>query len=411
MKKGILILMVIMGLVFGATAYADKLIINADTSDPAPKAAFTKIVDDFKAANPDIDVEFNIYDHESYKTSIRNWLTSEAPDIVFWYVGERMKTFVQKGLLDPISDVWTDNNLHENMASTRPAVTFNDKQYCVPYSYYQWGVYYRKDLFDQNGLSVPKNWAEFLNVCKTLKSKGIAPITIGTKYLWTAAGWFDYMNLRVNGLDFHMDLMDGKVPYTDQRVKDAFNKWKEIIEPGYYIDNHTSYSWQEAQPFLYQGKAAMYLIGNFITPMFPAEVAGNMDFFQFPVINPDVPMYEDAPTDMIAIPSKAKNKKDARKFLKFVANAKAIRSINDALLQLPTHKQSGVTDDKYLNAGNAMLSSAAGTAQFYDRDTDPELAKVGMKGFQEFMAKPERMEKILKRIEKARKRIMKKKNK
>jgi multiple sugar transport system substrate-binding protein len=227
-------------------------------------------------------------------------------------------------------------------------------------------------------------------------------------FLWTAAGWFDYLNLRINCLDFHMQLMAGEVPYTDQRVKDVFAKWRQLVEPGYYLENHTSYSWQEAQPFLYQGMAAMYLIGNFITPMFPDEVKEKMGFFQFPKINPEVAFYEDAPTDILLIPAKAKNKKDAAAFLNFISRPENIRKLNDQLDQLPTHKDAGVKDDYYLNLGNQMLSEAGGTAQFYDRDTKPEMAKIGMKGFQEFMVKPDRLDKILERIEKGRKRICKK---
>jgi multiple sugar transport system substrate-binding protein len=54
-----------------------------------------------------------------------------------------------------------------------------------------------------------------------------------------------------------------------------------------------------------------------------------------------------------------------------------------------------------------MLSEADGTAQFYDRDTTPGMAKEGMKGFQEFMVKPERLDKILESLEKTRKREFK----
>jgi multiple sugar transport system substrate-binding protein len=402
--------LLIVGLVCNAgSGLAGKLIINSDTSDPAPKAAFTAMVEEFKKANPDIETTLNIYDHESYKTTIRNWLSTEAPDVIFWYSGERMRTFVSRGLIEPISDIWDAENLHEMMASTRAGVTFDGMQYGVPYSYYQWGVYYRKDIFEKHGLAVPKTWDEFKNVCATLKKNGIAPITIGTKFLWTAGGWFDYLNLRINGLDFHMQLMAGDAAYTDDRVKKVFAVWRELIDPGYYVENHTSYSWQEAQAFMYQGKTAMYLIGNFIVPMFPDEVKDNMDFFQFPKINPDIPFYEDAPTDLIAIPSRAKNKADAKKFLSFISQPEKISKINDALNYLPTHQQSAVKDDHYLKIGNEMLKSSAGTAQFYDRDTKPEMAKIGMKGFQEFMDKPDRLDKILKRLEKARKRLFKKK--
>ena len=55
-----------------------------------------------------------------------------------------------------------------------------------------------------------------------------------------------------------------------------------------------------------------------------------------------------------------------------------------------------------------MLSESAGLAQFYDRDTVPEMAKRGMEGFQEFMVKTDRLSKIRKRLERERKRIFKK---
>ena len=32
---------------------------------------------------------------------------------------------------------------------------------------------------------------------------------------------------------------------------------------GAFIDNHTAYSWQEALPFMVNGEAAHYLMGNF----------------------------------------------------------------------------------------------------------------------------------------------------
>ena len=59
--------------------------------------------------------------------------------------------------------------------------------------------------------------------------------------------------------------MDGKVPYTDARVKDVFAKWKQLIDAGFFLPNNSNYSWQESVPFIMKGKAAMILIGNFFT--------------------------------------------------------------------------------------------------------------------------------------------------
>ena len=88
-------------------ASAEPLVINANTSNPGPRAAWEAAIDAFQAEHPEIDVSFNVYDHESYKKSIRNWLTSASPDVVYWFVGNRMKQFVVPGLLEDVSDLFT----------------------------------------------------------------------------------------------------------------------------------------------------------------------------------------------------------------------------------------------------------------------------------------------------------------
>jgi len=389
-----------------ASALAGTLVINSDQADPAPKAAFAQVVKDFEAANPDITVKMNTFDKEAYKTAIRNWLATEPPDVVFWYAGNRMKQFVSKDLLEDVSDIWESEGLNDKMSTAQPAMTIDGKQWGVPTTYYQWGVYYRKDIFAKLEIEIPKTYDEYLAASAKIKAAGIAPVTIGTKYLWTAAGWFDYMNMRTNGLQFHIDLMDGKIPYTDDRVKATFANWMKMVEPGYYIKDHATYSWQEALPFLLKGEAAMYLIGNFVTPQL-GDQEENVGFFQFPIIDPTKDVGEDAPMDTVHIPAKAKNKADARKFLAYLANPDVQTKINAAINQIPPHKDAKAADNYFLNIGIKMLGEADGQAQFFDRDTTPGMAKEGMKGFQEFMVKPERLEKILETLEKTRKREFK----
>ncbi|NBB82912.1 MAG: extracellular solute-binding protein [Alphaproteobacteria bacterium] len=390
-----------------APAFAGTLVINTNTSDPAPKAAFQAVIDQFQEEYPDITVEWNVFDHEGYKTAIRNFLTAEAPDIATWFAGNRMAPFVEAGLFEDVSDLWQENGLTESLSSTLPSMTIDDAQWGVPYTYYQWGVYYRKDIFADLGLEVPETWDELLEVSATLKENDVTPFTIGTKFLWTTAGWFDYLNLRVNGYDFHMDLANGEVPYTDERVVAVFDHWDELVEPGYFLENHAAYSWQEALSFMVQGNAAMYLMGNFaVAPLLEAGLTeDSLGFFAFPTIDPDVPRAEDAPTDTLHIPANASNKEDARTFLAFVARPDIQGMMNGMLGQLPVNRQADVPEDPYLQQGFELLSTASALAQFYDRDAPPEMAKAGMEGFQEYMVRPERREDILDRLESARQRI------
>jgi multiple sugar transport system substrate-binding protein len=391
-------------------AFAGELVINTDTSDPAPKAAFAAVIEGFEKENPDVSVTWNLFDHEGYKTSIRNFLTADAPDVANWYAGNRMLPYVNAGLFEPVDDVWEENGLNDSLASAAASMTIDGKKWGVPYTYYQWGVYYRKDIFEQNGIAVPTNWDEFMAAGEALKAAGVTPITIGTKYLWTAAGVFDYLNLRTNGYDFHMALTKGEIAWTDDRVRATMNNWKQLVDAGFFLENHAAFSWQEALAPMVQGDAAMYVMGNFaVAPLRDAGLTDDqLGFFQFPVINPDIPLAEEAPTDTVHIPANAKNKADAKRFLAYLARADVQTEINATLGQLPINSGSSVADDKFLQAGYNMLSSTTGgIAQFFDRDAPAEMASAGMEGFQEFMVKPERMDKILERLEKVRGKVYK----
>lgn len=395
---------------FATSAFAGELVINTDTSDPAPKQAFAELIAGFEKEHPDVKVTWNLFDHEGYKTSIRNFLTADAPDLANWYAGNRMLPYVNAGLFEPVDDVWDENGLNQSLASAADSMTIDGKKWGVPYTYYQWGIYYRKDIFEKHGIAVPKTWDEFKAAGEKLKSAGVTPITIGTKYLWTAGGVFDYMNLRTNGYDFHMALTRGEVPWTDRRVRATMANWQELLDAGFFIDNHAAYSWQEALAPMVQGKAAMYVMGNFaVAPLREAGLTDDqLGFFQFPKISPNIPLAEEAPTDTIHIPANAKNKEDAKKFLAYLGRADVQTQINLTLGQLPVNKNSQVGDDKFLKAGAEMLSSTtAGIAQFFDRDAPAEMAKAGMEGFQEFMVKPDRLDQILERLEKTRQRVYK----
>ena len=256
-------------------------------------------------------------------------------------------------------------------------------------------------LLDKNDQPARKK----LDDCDKLNKVGVAPIAIGTKDLWPTAGWFDYIDLRLNGYDFHTQLMSGKVPYTDPKVKDVFAHWKALLDHQCFVKNHASSSWQESQSLLYQGKAASMLIGNFITQSFPADVEKDMAFTPFPAISPGVDSAEDAPIDTIAVPAKARNKADAMTFMAYALRPEVQQSINMTMDQIPVVKGAKANDNRFMAAGTTLLSSTKHLAQFFDRDTSEDLATSGMKGFQEFMINPSREDKVLDDLERARKRI------
>ena len=75
-----------------------------------------------------------------------------------------------------------------------------------------------------------------------------------------------------------------------------------------------------------------------------------IDFFQFPEITPGLPRAEEAPADAFFIPTNAKNKEDARKFLAFVARPDVQSKWNATIGQLPINSKATVGDDKFIQA-------------------------------------------------------------
>ena len=396
-------------LLTGTSAIAQQRVLDyyADF-DAGPLAAWETLIADFEAANPEIDVVLQNFDHEGYKTAIRNFLTTDSPDLANWYAGNRMAPFVNAGQFMDVSDVWANNGLNESLASAAASMTIDGKQWGVPYTYYQWGIYYNKTVYEAVGATVPTTYDEFVANCELFKAADIDCLTTGTSALWPGAGIFDYMNLRTNGYEFHMALTSGTVEWTDQRVRDTFAQWARLVEPGYITENHAAIDWQDAAALMVQGKAANYVMGNFAVGVFKEGGMTNdtLGFMPFPEITPGVARAEEAPTDTIHIPSGATNVEDAKTFLAYVASADVQTKLNEGLGQLPINAGSTVGDDPFIQAGFALLSTTTGgVAQFFDRDADAEMAKLGMEGFQEFMVIPGNLDAILARLEEARLRI------
>ena len=385
------------------------VIYNSMHSDEGPREMDLKQVQAYMDANPGVEVLHSTVAHEDFKQAIRAYLTaSTPPDVMTWFAGNRARFFIDKGLIMDISDVWESEGWNEDFPAGFKAMSSVDgKQYFLPSSWYWWAVYYRTDIFEEYGLEPPETWEEFLEVCETLKANGVTPITIGTKYRWTAAAWFDYLNMRVNGPEFHINLMLGKESYDDPRVLKVFTDyWAPLIENGFFIEDPAAYAWAEAIPFMLDGEAAMYLMGDFLRDSYPDEDEANLDFFRFPIIDPDMPIGEDAPTDGSFMAADAQHAEDAKAFLGFLGSVENQQAWADDLGRLPTNTGVDVSGFTPMQQqGWDLIQGADFVAQFYDRDTTPEMADEGMNGFMQFWDNPEDIEEILAYLETVRQEV------
>jgi multiple sugar transport system substrate-binding protein len=407
-RAGKLLLAGIACLAMTAASYADAATLRVTVSARGnQRQVWQDAFDQFEKANPDVDLKVTYVGEEAYKVQMSGWLATDPPDVLSWHNGERMAYFAKRGLLDDLSADWQKDGWNQTYAAVKPPSTYAGKQYAAPLGYDSYGFFYRKDLFEKAGVSgEPKTWDEFLADCKKLKAAGIAPIAVPAKDSWTLAAWFDYLDLRINGYAFHEQLMAGDIAYTDPRVRKVYATWKTLIDDKYFVDNALSYDVDSVSPLLVNGQAAMMLMGTFFSAGLPEATRDKMGYFRFPVIDASVPMAEDGPVNILMIPAKAANKKDAHRLLAFMAQPQINGELAKGWGQLPSNNQAPEPQDPISKIGFQILSSTpGGVAQFYDRDMTKEMADEGMKGMQQFYSDPSQLDSILNRLGQFRKRI------
>lgn len=394
--------------VYAEASSVEELNVALNPVDGVQRTAVYKQIQKFEQANPQIKVSIRVTEHETYKTAIENILSSKDDkiDMFFWFGGSKLRSFADNGWLRPVSEMWRNQNWNGTFsAASRLSVTRNGEQFGLPLYYYQWGIYYRKSIFKKLGIEIPQNWPELLAAGQVIKKANFTPFTLGSKDSWPAAGWFDYLNLRINGLEFHQELLSGCQSFSDQRVTAVLEHWKQLIAQDFFIENHNELNWKDALAYLYQGHAAMMLMGNFFTANIPSSRKDDIGFFPFPKIAEDIESFEDAPIDVLAISAFAKNKQPAAKLMQFLAQATAQSELAAELSMIPPRIGATLSDDKYIQAGNALLTNASGLAQFYDRDTSPEFSRASMPLFIKFMNSPYGIEAIQEELTQAQDRV------
>jgi len=225
-------------------------------------------------------------------------------------------------------------------------------------------------------VQVPTTWQEFQDVSKKLRAAGYAPIGVGLRDVWPATGWFDALDLSINGPAFHLDLLHGKASYLDPRVTKVFEAWRTLIQESAFMnaDQASSYTFDSATTLLAQGKVAMELTGSYIYGTYPKSGLSDLGFFAFPKIDPSVPSAVEAPADGWIIPKNSTHQQLAKLFVGVAGDQKAEEVLaTRAGLLVPRSDVNMSVYPPYMQDGFKFVQKADYLTQWYNRDTAPLL--------------------------------------
>jgi multiple sugar transport system substrate-binding protein len=391
----------------GATATASgTLTLGSNASDPVPKQALADVLAGFKTATPGVTVAVNTVDHNTFQENINNYLQGRPDDVFAWFAGYRMRFFAEKGLIGDISDVW--KGLSGFTDAFKVASTGNDeKQYFVPISYYPWAVFYRKSVWKKYGYTEPKTLDEFVALCKQMQKDKLDPIAFADKDGWPAMGTFDILNMRINGYQYHVDLMAGKSAWDAPQVAKVFDTWTSLLP--YHQPASLGRTWQEAAQSLQKKKTGMYFLGLFVAQQFGKDEQDDLDFFTFPEIDSNIGADAlDAPIDGWMMAKRAKNETAAKKLLGYLGGAEAgtVVGKSDPGTLAANSDADTASYGALKKKAAEIVGSAKSIAQFLDRDTRPDFASTVMiPSLQSYIKKPGDIAGILKSIEQQKKSI------
>jgi len=359
----------------GSGSNSTTTTVGSNYSDPTPKSAFGAVTSAFEKKSRDT-LKVNTVSHNDFQNNINNYLQG-SPDAVFtWFSGYRMKAYAKSGLTLPIDDVW--EKIGDNFSpSVAAASTAEDgKKYLVPWVTYPWAIFYSKSLFADKGYTIPTKWDDFKALCVEMQKDGLAPIAFADKDLWPACGTFDYLNMRTNGYQFHVDLMAHKESWDQPKVQDVFAHWKEILP--YHQTGSLGRTWQDAANGIAKKTSGMYVIGSDqIGAQLTGDAYDDLDFFAFPEINPDYGQDAvEAPIDGFMLSKKGKDDKVAAAFLEYLGTGAAQQTYLGAnKADVATAKDADTSKYSDLQKKAAdFISSGKQLSQFLDRDSLPAFA-------------------------------------
>jgi multiple sugar transport system substrate-binding protein len=357
-----------------ASSGATTATFGSGSSDEVPKAAYKAVTDAFQKKSG-IAITTNVVAHNDFQNKINTYLQGSPDDSFTWFAGYRMQYYAGKGLLAPIDDVWEKVGGNYSDALKKASTGADGKMYLIPNYNYPWGFFYRKSLWAAKGYTVPTTFDELKTLAAKMKADGLIPIEFADKDGWPAMGTFDYLNMRLNGYQFHMDLTAHRESWDQKKVSDVFDTWKALLP--FQNPNALGMTWQDSAKSLADKKSGMYLLGSFLTQQYTDKaIADDIDFFPFPEVAVEGRDAIEAPIDGLLLSKKGGQNQAARDFLAYVGTPEGqdvYASVDSS--NIATAKGADTSKFTPLNKKLAeAISGAKNISQFFDRDALPAMA-------------------------------------
>lgn len=307
-------------------ALADKVTVNFFHRWPnEPKNSYiNSLIDEFEAANPDIDIVADCVLNDSYKEKIRVLVSTDAlPDVFFSWSGVFGENLTRSGRVLALDDVMArDSEWSSQIVEGQWApFNYNGKQYGAPWSMDGKAFFYNVDVFNELGIEIPTTLNELYAVCEKLKENGYdEPISAGFSAPWAVSHYLGTICQRVVDPEVLAKDYTGGGDFSDPAYIEALNIFKKLGE--YMTSDPCSVDHEFARNAFIMGVSPMCYMQLAEMKYMRDDEELNYAFFNFPAVEDgkgDPGQLTGAPEGMmISATAKPEVQEAAIKFMEFI---------------------------------------------------------------------------------------------
>ena len=281
------------------------------TESDANRPAYEAAIAEFEAAHPDIKIEWEAFENNSYKTKIKAAMSDPdtLPDIFFTWSGAFLGDFVDAGTVYCVDDAYVPfaADLPEVMLQNS---TYDGHHYAIPLTYNIVTLFANMDLLAEAGWDhVPETYEDLTACCDALVAKDIIPFGCAGKETWCVTEYLEPIIEKTIGYEALNDIFAGRGSWNDPAIATAVDNFQEMINKGYFDPAGIALGNDEVKANFIAGKTAFYQNGAWNCGEVNDGVA-NAQVALFPVMDAEKATYGQViggPSDSLAVSASSKN--------------------------------------------------------------------------------------------------------
>lgn len=341
------------------------LVVNESTGDVYD---LNKFLLNMYISGNDVSGAVVVNGNDDYLDYMYNGLSSENSEDIYYTVFSSQ--VFDKVLRADNTNYYIDRISRDLPLSFYSFTKRSDSYLYVPITWSPWGIYYNKEIFERLGLEEPETLGELEDICDILLDSSIIPYSMVQKLKWPLTAWFDYVNIRKNGVGFHNQLLDGLIDFSDSRVYNVFFYIYNMIQSGYFYQDD-EYQWTNMIDTIEEEKTAMVLGGAFYYENASEDFKKDLGWFPFPLINRNDSYSEVVSSSGYIVNSSSDNLKAVDNFIQYALSNNGQGIIKDYTEFYPVNREALIRMKREdLNSAYDHISGADRLVPSFERNNN-----------------------------------------